>query len=64
MQNSEKKIKQLEMEYSENTKDAEQTKIIKLNTNKLLAIMVRLGNKRWKYNPAKYLTRAAELELY
>lgn len=51
------------MEYSENTKDAEQIKKIKLNTNKLLAIMVRLGNKTQKYNPANYLTRAAELEL-
>lgn len=60
---SEKKIKQLEMEYSESTKDAEQLKIIKLHTNKLVAIMVRLGNKTQKYNPAKYLSRAAELEL-
>jgi len=51
------------MEYPERTKDAEQLKIIKLNTNKLVAIIVRLGNKTWKYNPAKYLSRAAELEL-
>lgn len=51
------------MEYSESTKDAEQLKIIKLHTNKLVAIMVRLGNKTQNYNPAKYLSRAAELEL-
>lgn len=51
------------MKYSENTKGAEQLKIIKLHRNKLVAIMVRLGNKTQKYNPDKYLRRAAELEL-
>lgn len=60
---SEKKIKQLEIEYLESTKDAEQLNIIKLHTNKLVAIMVKLGNKAQKYNPAKYLSRAPELEL-
>lgn len=59
---SEKKIKQLEIEYLESTKDAEQLNIIKLHTNKLVAIMVKLGNKAQKYNPAKYLSRAPELE--
>lgn len=60
---SEKKIKQLEIEYLESTKDAEQLNIIKLHTNKLVAIMVKLGNKAQKYNTAKYLSSAPELEL-
>lgn len=43
--------------------EAEQLKIIKLHTNKLVAIMARLGNNTKKYNPSKYLSRAPELEL-